>query len=177
MNIIEAASNGLAFGTGTVVGLVASMVIAVAFGRKERDTRAKKNDEFNAETIRLLKIRASSSDLIAAAIAEDSKHDKLVRAAVTGLCANPVLVAAKQVTYSDGVKQCEIELADDNIWWAANKIATVVAARERAEQRNLSRELDETLAEYQKKQGISHSEWWKEEGKDDLTNTGEKTTK
>lgn len=159
MNIIETAVTGLAFGTGTVVGIVASMVIAVAFGRKERDTRAKKQDEFNAETIRLLKIRASSSDLIASAIAEDTQHDKLVRAAVTGLCSNPMLVAAKHVTESDGTKRCEIELADDNICWAAMKVACVVEARKRAEQRRSERELCQMLAELG--------------DKDDLTNTGE----
>ena len=173
MNIIETAVTGLAFGAGSIVGVVAGMVVTVTFGKKEREESRKKQDDFNAETVRLLKIRASSSDLIAAAIAEDSKHDKLVRAAVTGLCANPTLVMGISTRNPDGTGKMTIELGEEAIHWAANRIATVVEARERAEQRKLSRELDETLADYQKKQGISHSEWWKEEGKDDLTNTGE----
>lgn len=163
MNIIETAVTGLAFGAGTIVGVVAGMVVTIPFLKKEREDDRKKRDEYNAETVRLLKIRASSSDLIAAAIAEDTQHDKLVRAAVTGLCTNPGLVMARPAEGPDGTKKCEVELADDNICWAARRIATVVAARECAEQRKLSRELDETLADYQKKQGIKHAEWWKEE--------------
>ena len=173
MNIIETAVTGLAFGAGTVIGIVAGMVVTVTFGKKERDTRAKKQDEYNEEMARLLKIRASSSDLIASAISEDSQHDKLVRAAVTGLCANPTLAIGITTRNPDGTGKMTIELGEEVIHWAANRIATVVEARERAEQRKLSREVDEVLADYQKKQGISHAEWWKEEGKDDLTNTGE----
>jgi len=180
MNIIETAVTGLAFGAGTIVGVVASMGFFVAFGKKEREDERKKRDEYNAETVRLLKLRASSSDLIAEAIGEDTQHDKLVRAAITGLCANPSLVMGITTRNPDGTGKMSVEIGDESICWAARRIATIVAFRERAEQRELSREVDETLADFQKKQGISHSEWWKGEpcsASDvggDLTNTGEK---
>lgn len=181
MNIIETAVTGLAFGAGTIVGVVASMGFFVAFGKKEREDERKKRDEYNAETVRLLKLRASSSDLIAEAIGEDTQHDKLVRAAITGLCANPSLVMGTTTRSPDGSGKLSVELGEEGITWAANRVADVVL-RSRARAEN---ETAETLAQALvrmggEKQGIKHSEWWKGEpcsASDvggDLTNTGEK---
>lgn len=181
MNIIETAVTGLAFGAGTIVGVVAGMVVTIPFLKKEREDDRKKRDEYNAETVRLLKIRASSSDLIAEALGEDTLHDKYVRAAVTGLCANPSLVLGTTSRHPDGSGSLSVELGDESITRAANRVADVVL-RSRARAEN---ETAETLAQALvrmggKKQGIKHAEWWK--GKPcsasdvggDLTNTGEK---
>lgn len=181
MNIIETAVTGLAFGVGTVIGIVAGMVVTVTFGKKEREESRMKQDQYNAETVRLLKTRASSSDLIAEALGEDTLHDKYVRAAITGLCANPSLVMGTTTRSPDGSGSLSVELGEEGITWAANRVADVVL-RSRARAEN---ETAETLAQALvrmggKKQGIKYAEWWKGEpcsASDvggDLTNTGEK---
>lgn len=143
MNIIETAVTGLAFGAGTIVGVVASTGFFVAFGKKEREEHRAKQDQYNAETVRLLKIRASSSDLIAEALGEDTLHDKYVRAAVTGLCANPSLVLGTTSRHPDGSGSLSVELGEEGITWAANRVADVVL-RSRARAEN---ETAETLAQ------------------------------
>ena len=181
MNIIETAVTGLAFGSGTVVGVVAGMWATIVLGKKEREDTRKKQDDYNRETVRLLKIRASSSDLIAEALGEDTLHDKYVRAAVTGLCSNPSLVMGTTTRNPDGSGKLSVELGEEGITWAANRVADVVL-RSRARAEN---ETAETLAQALvrmggEKQGIKHAEWWKGEpcsASDvggDLTDTGEK---
>lgn len=164
MNIIETAFTGFAFGAGTITGIVTGMILSVRLGKEARQKAQDQNDELN----RLLRERNTSVGLIAESVGEDTLHDKYIRACLTGLCANPVLVMATREQNPDGTYRSNLELAEESIVWAANRVADAA----RRENKMCENEMCETLSDAlvrlgAEKDGIRHDG-------DDLTNTGEK---
>ena len=122
------------------------------------------NDELN----KLLRERNTSVGLIAEAVGEDTLHDKYVRACLTGLCANPGLVITTTTKQPDGLNRATIELAEENIIWAAFRVADEARRRNRNREDEMCETLSDALVRLgAEKDGIRHDG-------DDLTNTGEK---
>jgi len=172
MNIIDSAATGFTFGVGAIVGVTAGMWLSLLWNKKDRE----KNLDHAALTAKLMKERNLTDEMIAESLCEDTLHDKYVRAALTGLCANQALIN-RDYTNNPGI---HIEYSEKIFADIARKIATTCLATKCRENKKVEddamqvireRENQKATAQMNAQQYVPKFNWGDH---DDLTNTGEK---